>query len=72
MATFSENMTVIAEKLTGINSSLQTIAGAIGEGKLTIDPDLIAAVQDLKFNGQEIDFGTFRLRFDGKTASINL
>lgn len=34
--------------------------------------ELIAAIQDLRFNGQEIDFGTFRIRFDGKTASIGV
>lgn len=35
-----------------------------------LDIDVVDAIKALSFNGQEVDFGTFRVRFDGKTASI--
>ena len=77
MSTFNANIQVIADKLvivadklTAINTSLQTIAGAVADGKLIVDPALTAAIQDLQFNSEILDLGDIRLVFSGKTFTI--
>jgi hypothetical protein len=70
MATFNANVQIIADKLTAINTSLETIAGAIADGKITVDPALIAAVKDLQFNSEVLDLGEIRLVFNGKSLTI--
>jgi hypothetical protein len=77
MATFNQNMQVVAdklvivaEKLTAINTSLETIAGAIADGKITVDPALVEAVQALAFNGIDFDLGDLIIRLTGKTPII--
>lgn len=73
MATFAENITVIAEKLTNINLSLQTIAGAIQGGKITIDLSGIEqALQDLQFNDVSVRFGNLEFRLSSKFSAVRV
>jgi uncharacterized phage infection (PIP) family protein YhgE len=77
MATFGENiqtvadkLNIVADKLTAINTSLETIAGAIADGKLIVDPALTEAIKDLQFNSEMLDLGEIRLVFNGKALTI--
>lgn len=71
MPTFGENITIIAEKLTDINISLQTIAGAIQGGKITIDlTGVEQALRDLQFNDVAVRFGNLEFRLSGKFSSV--
>jgi len=72
MPTFGENLTTIADKLTEINTSLQTISAAIQSGTLTIDPALIEAIKDLQFNGETFDLGEAKIVCQGRTFSIEI
>jgi hypothetical protein len=71
MATFGANINTIAEKLTDINVSLQTIAGAIQGGKITIDlTGVEQALRDLQFNGMLFKVGNRSIYFDGKLIGL--
>lgn len=68
--TVADNLVIVADKLTAINTSLQTIAGSIQGGQLTVDPALIEAIQSLAYNGTEFDLGDLIIRLTGKTPII--
>lgn len=73
MATIAENIQVVAEKLTDINVSLQTIANAIQGGKVTMDLSGVEqALKDLQFNNITFTFGNTKISFDGKIASLSI
>lgn len=72
MANFGANIQIIADKLTEINTSLQTISAAIQSGTLTIDPELIDAINSLAFNGEVLDLGEAKIVCQGKAFSIEI
>jgi hypothetical protein len=71
MATFAENITIIADKLTEINGSLQTIAGAVQGGNITIDLSGVEqAIQDLQFNDLTVRFGNLEFLLSSKNSGV--
>jgi len=70
MTSTRKNIETITEKLTAIDTSLQTIAEAISGGTLKIDPDLIEAIRSLQFNGEEVHVGDIAVKFTSQSLTI--
>lgn len=62
---------VLLQMLTQAKANSEPYELGAETASLTVDLSaLITAVQDLKFNGQEIDLGVIRIILDGQTLSV--